>query len=213
MPGLRLDAPLRAAARRRRRPERGRRGLGPPHPHPAARRGHHHRHRPRRGPAGAALPGRRGRCGRSGAVRAGRRRGPDGGERALPVADDGTCGTTGACAVRRGCRWLLGRADPCRSSCWRRVTGAARRAARGRPADLYLDLEGDPFVGEAVCEYLFGLGRSEPRRRVRLPRLLGPQRGRRAPRDSEAVDAIVGARLRAPGLHVYPIRALRRPRR
>ena len=70
------------------------------------------------------------------------------------------------------------------------------------PGDLFLDLEGDPYV-DGGLEYLFGVARSR-RRRAALPRVLGPRpRRREGGVRSSAIDLIIERRAAHPGMHVY----------
>lgn len=69
--------------------------------------------------------------------------------------------------------------------------------------DLYLDLEGDPFVGDAGLEYLFGLGWTEPGGAFGYRAIWAHGAGEERRAVAQLVDAIIVARQRAPGLHVY----------
>ena len=79
------------------------------------------------------------------------------------------------------------------------------------PGDLFLDLEGDPFAGEAGREDLFGLVSLDAGGRARLPRPLGPSptEGRSTGVRTGRLTTIMAAVDGAPGHARLPLRAVR----
>jgi predicted RecB family nuclease len=71
------------------------------------------------------------------------------------------------------------------------------------PADLFVDLEGDPFVGESGFQYLFGLAYRDAGGRLAYEKRWALDRAQEKAAFEWLVDEIMHRRAVTPGMHVY----------
>src|SRR5262249_11417145 len=71
------------------------------------------------------------------------------------------------------------------------------------PGDLFLDLEGDPFVGEHGLQYLFGLVARDEQGRPHYRKRWAFDRQQENQAFGRLVDEIMGRPERDPQLHIY----------
>src|SRR5580704_13727993 len=68
---------------------------------------------------------------------------------------------------------------------------------------MFLDLEGDPFVGEQGLQYLFGFASQSARNEWSYEKKWALHRGEEKQRFEWLVDEIIGRRAASPKMHVY----------